>query len=128
MKKRTITYLTDANLITCVLQKDLAEPVLEAAKNAGAQGATISYAQGTGIRERMGLLGVTIDEQKEVVRIVASEEQASRVFEAMYLAGDLDTPGKGIMYMSNLEHVATYIPENIVDSASQQTSNVDHVG
>ena len=51
MKKRTITYLTDANLITCVIQKDLAEPVLEAAKNAGAQGATISYAQGTGIRE-----------------------------------------------------------------------------
>ena len=128
MKQRTITYLTDANLITCVIQKDLAEPVLEAAKNAGAQGATISYAQGTGIRERMGLLGVTIDEQKEVVRIVASEEQANRVFEAMYLAGDLDTPGKGIMYMSDLEHVATYIPENIVDSASQQTSNVDHVG
>ena len=128
MKKRTITYLTDANLITCVLQKDLAEPVLEAAKNAGAQGATISYAQGTGIRERMGLLGVTIDEQKEVVRIVASEEQANRVFEAMYLAGDLDTPGKGIMYMSDLEHVATYIPENIVDTASQQASNVDHVG
>ena len=37
MKRRTITYLTDANLITCVIQKDLAEPVLEAAKNAGAQ-------------------------------------------------------------------------------------------
>ena len=69
MKRRTITYLTDANLITCVIQKDLAEPVLEAAKNAGAQGATISYAQGTGVRERMGLLGVTIDEQKEVIRI-----------------------------------------------------------
>ena len=39
MKKRTITYLTDANLITCVIQKDLAGPVLEAAKNVGAQGA-----------------------------------------------------------------------------------------
>ena len=48
MKERTITYLTDANLITCVIQKDLAEPVLEAAKNAGAQGATISYAQELG--------------------------------------------------------------------------------
>ena len=67
MKQRTITYLTAANLITCVIQKDLAEPVLEAAKNAGAQGATISYAQGTGVRERMGLIGVTIDELKEVI-------------------------------------------------------------
>ena len=49
MAKRNITYLTDALLITCVIQKDQAEQVLEAAKNAGAQGATISYAQGTGI-------------------------------------------------------------------------------
>ena len=128
MSDRHIVYLTDVKLITCVLQTGLAEEVLEAAKNCGAQGATVSYARGTGVRDRMGLIGVTIDEQKEVVRIVASEEQANRVFEAMYLAGDLDTPGKGIMYMSDLEHVATYIPENIVDSASQQTSNVDHVG
>ena len=128
MSDRHIVYLTDVKLITCVLQNGLAEEVLEAAKNCGAQGATVSYARGTGVRDRMGLIGVTIDEQKEVVRIVASEEQANRVFEAMYLAGDLDTPGKGIMYMSDLEHVATYIPENIVDSASQKTSNVDHVG
>ena len=119
MAGRNVTYLSEANLITCVLQTGLAENVLGAAKNCGAQGATISYARGTGIRERMGLLGVNIDEQKEVVRIIASEEQASRVFEAMYLAGDLDTPGKGIMYMSDLEHVATYIPENIVSSAAQ---------
>ena len=128
MSDRHIVYLTDVKLITCVLQTGLAEEVLEAAKNCGAQGATVSYARGTGVRDRMGLIGVTIDEQKEVVRIVASEEQANRVFEAMYLAGDLDTPGKGIMYMSDLEHVATYIPENIVDSASQKASNVDHVG
>ena len=128
MSDRHIVYLTDVKLITCVLQNGLAEEVLEAAKNCGAQGATVSHARGTGVRDRMGLIGVTIDEQKEVVRIVASKEQANRVFEAMYLAGDLDTPGKGIMYMSDLEHVATYIPENIVDSASQQTSNVNHVG
>ena len=113
MEKREITYLTDAFLITCVVQKDLAEPILEAAKNAGAQGATISYARGTGVRERMGLLGVTIDEQKEVIRIVVSEEQSELIFETMYLAGQLDKPGKGIMYMSSLERIATYVPETM---------------
>ena len=96
------------------MQTGLAENVLNAAKNCGAQGATISYARGTGIRERMGLLGVTIDEQKEVIRIIVSEEQADRVFEAMYLAGGLDTPGKGIMFMTKLERVATYIPESVL--------------
>jgi len=114
MSERNITYLTDACLITCVLQTDLAEEVLEAAKNSGANGATISYARGTGIRERMGLLGVTIDEQKEVIRIIVSEDQANLVFETMYLTGNLDTPGKGIMYMTKLNRVATYIPEDIL--------------
>ena len=116
MEERTITYLTDACLITCILQKDLAEGVLEAAKNSGAQGATINYARGTGIREKLGLLGVTIDEQKEIIRVIVSEEQSEIVFEAMYLAGDLDSPGKGIMYLSGLDKVATYIPDAVLNN------------
>ena len=118
MNERSITYLSDAFLITCVLQKELAEDVLAAAKNIGAQGATISYARGTGIRERMGLLGVTIDEQKKVIRIIVSEEQANLVFEAMYLAGKLDTPGMGIMYMVKLDRVATYVPQAILNAVN----------
>ena len=114
MAERNITYLSEANMITCVVENELAEGVLAAAKNSGAQGATISYARGTGVRERMGLLGVTIDEQKEVIRIIVSEEQADRVFEAMYLAGGLDTPGKGIMFMTKLDRVATYIPQEVL--------------
>ena len=119
MSDRQIVYLTDAKLITCVLQNGLAEKVLEAAKNCGAQGATVSYARGTGVRDRMGLIGVTIDENKEVLRIIVSAEQAELVFEAMYLAGELDTPGKGIMYISELDRIATYVPENVLESVNK---------
>ena len=114
MSERNITYLTNACLITCIVEMGSAEKVLEAAKNSGAQGATINYARGTGIREKLGLLGVTIDEQKEIIRVLVSEEQSEIVFEAMYLAGNLDKPGKGIMYLSELDRVATYIPEEII--------------
>ena len=117
MSNRTITYLSNACMITCVVQNSLAEAVLEAAKNSGAQGATINYARGTGVRERLGLLGVTIDEQKEVIRIIVSEDQADLIFEAMFLAGNLDTPGKGIMFMTKLDRVATYIPDAVLKSA-----------
>ena len=119
MSDRQIVYLTDAKLITCVLQNGLAEKVLDAAKNCGAQGATVSYARGTGVRDRMGLIGVTIDENKEVVRIIVSAEQTELVFEAMYLAGELDTPGKGIMYISELDRIATYVPENVLESVNK---------
>ena len=64
-------------------------------------------------------MGVTIDEQEEVLRLIVSDDQADRVFEAIYLAGKLDTPGKGIMYVSNLENVATHIPQAVVDTVSE---------
>ena len=67
----------------------------------------------------MGLLGVAIDEQKEIIRIIVSDEQANRVFDAMYLAGKLDTPGKGIMFMNKLDRVATYIPEEVLKKIEQ---------
>ena len=111
---RQITYLSDVYLITCVIQNGSADEVIEAANAVGAQGATINYARGSGVRERMGLIGVTIDEQKEIIRIIVSKEQSNRVFESMFLAGSLDTPGKGIMWMSNLDRVATFIPSDVL--------------
>lgn len=119
MAERQITYLTDALIITCIVQASQADNVVKAAQNVGAQGATVTYARGTGVRERMGLMGVAIDEQKEMVRIIVSEEQADRVFEAMYLAGELDKPGMGIMFMNKLDRIATYIPEEVLSGAEK---------
>ena len=119
MAGRQITYLTDALMITCIVQASHADKVVKAAQNVGAQGATVTYARGTGVRERMGLLGVAIDEQKEMVRIIVSEEQADRVFESMYLAGELDKPGMGIMFMNKLDRIATYIPDEVLTQIEQ---------
>ncbi|MAJ02461.1 MAG: transcriptional regulator [Rickettsiales bacterium] len=111
---RQITYLSDVYLITCVVENGSADKIVKAASNVGSQGATINYARGTGVRDRMGLIGVTIDEQKEIIRIIVSKEQSNRVFESMYLAGDLDIAGKGIMWMTKLDRVATYIPDEVL--------------
>ena len=59
-------------LITCVVESGLADKIIDAAY-VGAQGGTINYARGTGVRDRMGLMGVTIDEQKEIIRIIVSK-------------------------------------------------------
>lgn len=119
MAGRQITYLTDAMMITCIVQASQADKVVKAAQDVGAQGATVTYARGTGVRERMGLMGVAIDEQKEMIRVIVSEEQADRVFEAMYLAGELDNPGMGIMFMNNLDRIATYIPDDVLADVAQ---------
>ena len=115
MKERSITVLTEASLITCIVQRGVADDVVKAAQDAGAQGATVHYAQGVGVRERLGILGLAVEVEKEVITIIVANDQADRVFEAMYLAGKLDTPGMGIMTLAPLEKVATFVPLEIVD-------------
>ena len=99
---REITYLSDVYLITCVVESGLADKIVDAATKVGAQGATINYARGTGIRDRMGLLGVTIDEQKEIIRIIVSKEQSNRIFEAMFLASLSSSKVLGLKYCISL--------------------------
>lgn len=110
-----IIVLTDAVLITVIVQRGGADEVVRAAQKAGAQGATIFYARGTGVRQRhLGVLGVAVNSEKEVVYIVASTDQADRIFERVFVAGKLDTPGMGMIYMSALEKVATHVPHELI--------------
>jgi nitrogen regulatory protein PII len=114
MAQREITVLKDVALITCVVQRGAAEPIINAARQAGAQGATVNFGKGMGMRERLGILGVAVEVEKEVIQVMVSTEQVDRVFETMYLAGKLDTPGMGIAYITNLEKAATYIPPEVL--------------
>ena len=120
VEKREITVLQDVALITCIVQREVAEKVIQAARDAGAQGATVHFARGMGVRERLGILGVAVEVEKEVINIVVSTEQSERVFEQMYLAGNLDTPGMGIIYITPLEKAATYIPENVLKNLTKK--------
>jgi nitrogen regulatory protein PII len=106
--------LIDLSLITCIVQRGIADEVVKAAQEAGAQGATVYYARGSGVRERLGIFGVAIEVEKEVINIVVANDQVDRVFEKIYLAGKLDTPGMGFMYITPLEKAATYIPPEIL--------------
>ena len=115
MSKREITVLTDVSLITCIVQRGIADPIVKAAQEAGAQGATVYYARGEGVRERLGILALAVEVDKEVINVVVAKDQADRIFERMYIAGNLDTPGMGFIYLTPLEKAATYIPREIAE-------------
>ena len=115
MSRGNITVLTDVSLITCIVQRGEGDELVAAAQAAGAQGATVHYAHGTGVRERLGILGGAGEAEKAVVNVIVADDQADKVFEAMYLAGKLDTPGRGLMYLTRLDKAATYIPRDILN-------------
>jgi nitrogen regulatory protein PII len=125
MSIREITVLTDAALITCIVQRGTADNIVKAAQDAGAQGATVYYAHGEGVRERLGILGVAVEVEKEVINIIVATDQVDKVFERMYVAGNLDTPGMGFMYVTPLEKAGTYIPREIAEKLASNSEGLD---
>ena len=67
------------------------------------------------MRERLGVWGLAVEAEKEVINIVVASDQVDRVFEKMYLAGKMDTPGMGFMWVTPLEKAATFVPPEIVE-------------
>ena len=116
-----ITYLTDVAMITCVVQAGDADTIIQAARDAGATGALVYHSRGIGIRERLGLLGIAVDAQRDVITIVVSSEQRDIVVNNIYKAGHFDTPAKGFLYITPLEKVAAYIPETVKERLQRKT-------
>lgn len=116
MAKKDIIVLTDLNLITCIVQKGEADNVVKAAVEAGVGGATIHYARGTGMKERLGLLGVAVESEKEVINFLVSAEMTDKIFETIYFAAKLDTPGMGIVFVTPVTKAGSYVPEEILNA------------
>lgn len=116
MSDQNIIYLTDVSLLTCVVQSGFGEVILKAARDVGARAGAISHnARGTGVRERLGILGVAVEAEKEVISILVSSEQRDLVYDTLYRAADMDVPGRGFICIAPLEKVSTYIPKSVME-------------
>ena len=116
MSDQNITYLTDVSLLTCVVQSGLSNVILNAARDVGATvGAISHHARGIGARERLGILGIAVEAEKEVISILVSTEQRDLVYDTLYRAADLDVPGRGFIYLTPLQKASMYIPESVIE-------------
>ncbi|MEA2028003.1 MAG: P-II family nitrogen regulator [Campylobacterota bacterium] len=104
-------YLKDFVIIRCIVERGEAQKLFEAAQNVGALAATIYFARGTGIREKMGMLGIVVEPEKEVIEVAAPKDVADHIFDVMVDTGKLNLPGKGFIYMTDVIKALTYIPE-----------------
>jgi nitrogen regulatory protein P-II 1 len=109
-----LIVLTGVTLLTAVVQRGAADLVVRVALEAGAQGATVFHAHGTGVRQKhLGILGLTVNTEKEIIYIVVPNEQADHLFERVFVSAKMDTPGMGILWLTRLEKMATYVPHEI---------------
>ena len=91
------------NAIFVVVDRGKAEEVIEAAKLAGARGATVINARGSGIHETKKLFAMPIEPEKEIVMILAQIELTDAIVSSIREQLRIEEPGKGIMFILNVE-------------------------
>lgn len=95
-------------LVTVIVQRRDGKRATDAALKAGATGVTSFYARGTGVRQKLGILGRLIQAEKEVILVAAERGTARAILDAINAAVGLDQPGKGFAYVQELEDVVTW--------------------
>ena len=99
------------NLITCIVQRGEADGVVAAAMKAGAEGATIHYGRGTGVRENLGIAGMFIRPEKEIILIITKDEQTDAVFDAVVKAARLEKKGQGFAFLHKIDRAIGFMSE-----------------
>ena len=101
-----MSKVPDHKLIVTVVKKGLAKKVVRASKQAGAEGGTVMFARGSGIRECVSFLGIHIEPEKEVILTLVPEEKLQPILKAVKEAGGLDRPGNGIGFVMDTKKIA----------------------
>jgi hypothetical protein len=84
--------------VCCIVQRGRGEDIARVALYTGAGVPMIYFGTGTGVRDKMGLLRITVPAEKEVVVVGTTRHNCESVMELMIDAGRLEQPGKGFIY------------------------------
>ncbi len=93
--KLLITFVEDAKT----------DKVMDAAREAGATGATvITGARGEGLEKSKTFLGLSLETQRDVILFLVEEHLSRHILETICQVGDFDkAPGTGIAFQIDVE-------------------------
>ncbi len=92
-----VTLFENLTQILCTMSKGYADELGKVLLHLGVV-PTITYATGTGLRDQLGLLRVTIPKDKEFVSIIVGPHEASSIMDKMITWAKLDRPGRGFIW------------------------------
>lgn len=89
----------DYEAIFVVVERGKGEDIIDYATSAGARGATIIAARGSGIHEKETLFNITIEPEKEIVMMLVNKENSDQIAKKIDEEVNLDDPGAGILFI-----------------------------
>lgn len=91
-------------LILASVKTEISDRIVDSAKEAGATGATVIPARGTGIREAKTFFDLTLEAQTDIIMFLIEEHLVKDILDAISKAGKLQNPGTGIAFVLPVEH------------------------
>lgn len=95
----------DFNLIVAIVSKGFCDVVIDASKRAGAEGATIINARGSGIHEQDTFLGVAIQPEKEIVLILVKKITRKKVMREIVKSCGMTDEGRGMVFSLPVDEI-----------------------
>jgi len=93
-------------LIVASIKRDMTDTVVDTAREAGATGATIIPARGSGSEAKKTFFGLTIEGPTDVVLFVVEEHVSNDILLALTEKCKIQEPGVGIAFSVAIEEVA----------------------
>jgi nitrogen regulatory protein PII len=104
------SLLPDLSLITCILSTPgSSEELSRIALDLGTCVPVVSNGRGTGMRDKLGLVRITIPSEKEMVQLIVPEYDDDNIIRLLIEEGRLNYPGRGFLY-------STLIKAGLVDT------------
>ena len=91
-------------LIIALVSDEHTDAVMEAAREAGATGATlVSHARGEGVEQAKTFLGLTLETQRDMLLFLVEEHLCRGILETIGAVGRLQEKGMGIAFQIDVE-------------------------
>ena len=116
---------SNLHAIFCVVSHSASDKVAKAAISAGAHGPVVYFTEGHGLRDRLGWLRITKENEQEVLMIIADDSDFEVIFDAMAKAGELHLPGRGFMYSLDINKGMFNLPSRL--SQQQFGANMQQI-
>lgn len=98
------TLLPDLSLISCILSAgEQTEQIVRIALELGTCVPVVSQGSGSGMRDYLGLLRMTIPQEKDVLQMIVPEYDTESIIRFLIEDGRLNLPGSGFLYSTPVD-------------------------
>ena len=111
-------------LIIALVEDDKTDAIMDAAREAGATGATvINHARGEGLKRSKTFFGLTLETQRDMLLFLVEEHMSRSILEKIAKVGQFDEkPGTGIAFQIDVEDAVGVRQQirNLTESVEEQ--------